>query len=85
MINHVQHFHDIRPAEARALEAELLPLFARGRVSEDVGCEEVFQRYPTHKDFQNDPRRSLFIQPLFEMNGFKVRYSQDDLRGWIVK
>ena len=47
MIEHVQHFHDIRPDEAQALEAELTPRFAKYRALQDVSADELYRHYPS--------------------------------------
>ena len=80
-----RNFKDNYPAEAQALEAELAKLFAEALESRDIWCEKLLDRYPTRKDWEDNPDRSKFIHDLFEQSGFQVRYTLGDLPGWIVK
>jgi hypothetical protein len=78
-------FKDTYPVEAQSLETQLAKLFAEARESRDIWCEKLLDRYPTRKEWEHNPDRSKFIHDLFEQAGFRVRYTQGDLPGWIVK
>ena len=78
-------FKDTYPNEAHAIETELAKLFAEARGSRDIWCEKLLDRYPTRKEWEENPERSEFIHNLFELAGFRVRYTLGDLPGWIVK
>lgn len=80
-----RNFQDTYPNEAQAIESELAKLFAKARESRDIWCEKLLDRYPTRKEWEENPERSEFIHNLFEQSGFRVRYTLGDLPGWIVK
>ena len=80
-----RNFKAAYPTEAEAIETEFAALFAEARQSTDIWCEKLFDRYPTRKQFEENPERSNFIHDLFEASGFHVRYAHGDVPGWIVK
>ena len=80
-----RNFKDTYPAEAQALESELAKLFVGAQESRDIWCERLLERYPTRKEWEDNPECSGFIHDLFEQAGFRVRYTQGELPGWIVK
>ena len=80
-----RHFQNTCPNEAQAIETELARLFAEARKSRDIWCEKLLDRYPTRKEWEENPGRSGFIHNLFVQSGFRVRYTRGDLPGWIVK